>query len=142
MAKELFTEDDFVKEERDEPKKPVKKNNYWLWLLLLAVVAIVAFCLKKCGGSGEPVPPPVEQPQVVVSPVVSDTIAAPAVPEPEIEEPQPKVEKQETDVCLMAKRVIRGDFGNGIARKNALESEYQVIQDQVNANYRKGDIYW
>ena len=31
-----------------------------------------------------------------------------------------------------ARRVIRGEFGNGQARRNALGSNYQVIQDRVN----------
>lgn len=40
-----------------------------------------------------------------------------------------------------AKKVIRGDFGNGIERKNKLGSEYDVIQSKVNEMYRKGDMY-
>lgn len=146
MAKELFNEDDFVKEERDEQKKPVKKNNYRWWLLLLsavAIVAVLAFFVKECNGDDVPSQQPVEPVEVITdAPEVGDTIVTPVIPEPKIEEPQPKVDKPETDVHLMAKRVIRGDFGNGIARKKALENEYQIIQDQVNANYRKGDLYW
>lgn len=40
-----------------------------------------------------------------------------------------------------AKRVIRGDFGNGTERKQALGSEYNVIQSKVNEMYRKGEVY-
>lgn len=40
-----------------------------------------------------------------------------------------------------AKRVIRGDFGNGSERKEALGSEYNVIQSKVNEMYRKGEVY-
>jgi hypothetical protein len=47
-----------------------------------------------------------------------------------------------TDVFLLAKRVIRGDFGNGNDRRVALGEEYQIIQHQVNLNYRSGDLYW
>ena len=32
----------------------------------------------------------------------------------------------------MAKRAIRGDFGNGQARRNALGNNYQQVQDRVN----------
>jgi hypothetical protein len=35
-----------------------------------------------------------------------------------------------------AKQVIRGDFGNGIERKNALGSEYKEIQKKVNEMLR------
>jgi cytoskeletal protein RodZ len=40
-----------------------------------------------------------------------------------------------------AKKVIRGDFGNGWARKRALGSEYKAIQQQVNKMYRNGEVY-
>lgn len=39
-----------------------------------------------------------------------------------------------------AKRVIRGEFGNGIDRKNALGSEYSIIQSRVNEMYRNGEV--
>lgn len=39
-----------------------------------------------------------------------------------------------------AKRVIRGDFGNGTERKQALGSEYNVIQRKVNEMYRNGEV--
>ena len=35
-----------------------------------------------------------------------------------------------------ARRVIRGDFGNGAKRKRALGSEYDAIQQKVNEMYR------
>jgi len=37
-----------------------------------------------------------------------------------------------------ARRVIRGDFGNGKVRKQKLGREYKVIQRRVNEMYRKG----
>lgn len=39
-----------------------------------------------------------------------------------------------------ARQVIRGDFGNGIDRKNALGSEYIEIQRKVNEMHRKGEF--
>jgi hypothetical protein len=39
-----------------------------------------------------------------------------------------------------AKRVIRGNYGNGINRKNALGSEFRVIQNRVNELYKTGDF--
>lgn len=39
-----------------------------------------------------------------------------------------------------AKQVIRGDFGNGMDRKNALGEDYREIQDKVNELYKNGAI--
>lgn len=39
-----------------------------------------------------------------------------------------------------AKRVIRGDFGNGQVRKDRLGDEYAEIQSKVNEMYRKGNL--
>lgn len=41
------------------------------------------------------------------------------------------------DVVENAHRVIRGDFGNGQVRKDALGDKYQEIQNKVNEIYRK-----
>lgn len=42
------------------------------------------------------------------------------------------------DVETNARRVIRGDFGNGQVRKNRLGSSYSEIQGRVNEMYRQG----
>lgn len=41
-----------------------------------------------------------------------------------------------------AKRVIRGDFGNGQVRKDRLGADYAEIQGKVNEMYRNGDLYF
>lgn len=45
------------------------------------------------------------------------------------------------DVVENAKRVIRGDFGNGQERKDKLGSAYSEIQRKVNEMYRQGLVY-
>lgn len=45
------------------------------------------------------------------------------------------------DVVENAKRVIRGDFGNGQERKDKLGSAYSEIQSKVNEMYRQGLVY-
>ena len=45
------------------------------------------------------------------------------------------------DVVENAKRVIRGDFGNGQERKDKLGSAYAEIQAKVNEMYRNGLVY-
>lgn len=45
------------------------------------------------------------------------------------------------DVVENAKRVIRGDFGNGQERKDKLGSAYSEIQSKVNEMYRNGQVH-
>ena len=46
-----------------------------------------------------------------------------------------------SDVVENAKRVIRGDFGNGQERKDKLGSAYAEIQGKVNEMYRQGLVH-
>jgi len=46
------------------------------------------------------------------------------------------------DIVENAKRVIRGDFGNGQERKDKLGSAYAEIQSKVNEMYRQGRVYF
>ena len=51
--------------------------------------------------------------------------------------PQPTV-----DILTLVKKTIRGDFGNGDARKKALGSNYAEVQRQVNLNFKNGTTRW
>lgn len=51
--------------------------------------------------------------------------------------PQPSV-----DILDLVRRTIRGDFGNGQARKDALGSHYSEVQNQVNLNIQHGTTNW
>ena len=51
------------------------------------------------------------------------------------EEPKP-------DILLMVKKTIRGDYGNGRARKQKLGKYYNEVQHQVNLNLRDGRTRW
>lgn len=138
-------------------KKPLLKR-HWFWVLLLLIVAVIVILLfaGNCNGKVKeqnPVPTSVQpkesEPNIIDTPAASDTttVIAAAVPFTE-EKPSFNKEQSESpktadiDVLLMAKQVIRGDYGNGNERKKALKDNYQVIQDQVNLNYRNGDLYW
>lgn len=48
---------------------------------------------------------------------------------------------QRGDVEASARRVIRGDFGNGQVRKDRLGTAYIEIQGKVNEMYRQGLVY-
>lgn len=51
--------------------------------------------------------------------------------------PQPQV-----DLLDLVRKTIRGDFGNGDARKKALGSNYDTVQRQVNLNLQNGLTQW
>lgn len=46
------------------------------------------------------------------------------------------------DLLEATKKAIRGDYGNGDARKNALGSHYDEVQRQVNLNFQHGTTNW
>ena len=46
------------------------------------------------------------------------------------------------DILDLVKRTIRGDFGNGAARKEALGANYDEVQKQVNLNMQHGTTRW
>lgn len=53
----------------------------------------------------------------------------------------PKYNRGET-LEIDAKMAIRGDFGNGLARKKKLGSDYQQVQTIVNQLIREGKTDW
>lgn len=66
---------------------------------------------------------------------------------PSVNTSSPTVENDETNgdmsvdnIEAKAKQVIRGDFGNGVVRKQKLGSEYASIQSKVNEMYRTGIV--
>lgn len=50
--------------------------------------------------------------------------------------------KPQVDILTLVKKTIRGDFGNGQARKQALGSNFDEVQRQVNLNYKNGTTRW
>lgn len=62
----------------------------------------------------------------IINPSIKDNIPS---------EPKP-------DILLMVKKTIRGDYGNGQARKQKLGKYYNEVQHQVNLNYKNGTTRW
>ena len=60
--------------------------------------------------------------------------------EEKTEEDLSKVNK--ANILLMVKKTIRGDYGNGQARKKKLGKYYNEVQYQVNLNYQNGTTRW
>lgn len=56
--------------------------------------------------------------------------------------PQPAPTPSGDDLLTLVRKTIRGDFGNGQARKNALGSRYSEVQHQVNENVNRGNWNW
>lgn len=54
----------------------------------------------------------------------------------------PNAKKPSIDILELVKKTIRGDFGNGDARKKALGNNYSEVQRQVNLNYQNGTTNW
>ena len=54
----------------------------------------------------------------------------------------PNAKKPSVDILELVKKTIRGDFGNGDARKKALGNNYNEVQRQVNLNYQNGTTNW
>ncbi len=50
--------------------------------------------------------------------------------------------KPQVDILELVKKTIKGDFGNGEARRKALGSNYDEVQRQVNLNLKNGLTRW
>lgn len=75
--------------------------------------------------------------QAKVNEILNGSKPAPA-PTPT---PAPSNESND-DLLTLVRKTIRGDFGNGEARKKALGSRYAEVQKQVNANINAGLTQW
>ena len=158
----------------------------WLWLILMAVVAVVVIlCIKFCVNDKESESAVVAQTEVTTpdettvdaetstdenqaaedqitepTPAKADEATAPATPadkpvdksvaKPAEPAPKPAPETKpapkpapaapQGSLDEKAMQVIRGEYGNGATRKQALGSEYDAIQQRVNEMYREGKV--
>lgn len=79
------------------------------------------------GSVNKPSPKPQSnKPTVTDKPTVSNNVASATI--------NGTVEEE-------AWRTIRGDYGNGVARKEALGTRYEEIQAKVNEFYREGKVH-
>lgn len=146
----MFSEKDFKKKSVSK-KKSVWKSP-WLWLVVLVIIGEVIFAINKS-----------KQPdEVIVTETIESTETVSNVPTEEVvdsttndqiiieedkvttlEETESKSQSaSEIDLILTAKKTIRGDYGNGASRKEALGSNYSAVQNQVNEFYRLGQLQW
>ena len=68
---------------------------------------------------------------------VNEMLAGNSKPSTPTPAPKPQV-----DILELVKKTIRGDFGNGEARRKALVSNYDEVQRQVNLNLKNGLTRW
>lgn len=57
-------------------------------------------------------------------------------------QPTPTPEPPQVDLLDLVRRTIRGDFGNGQERVDALGDLYDEVQRQVNLNLENGNTQW
>lgn len=149
-----------------ETSPPKRKPWWLLWLLILAVIAgVIVLLLPKndeprphdpVGESelietpiegnntektdiGKPSEAPLEEAKVSTSgEAVTEERKAEKTPEAEPTEPAPSSKKPilSDDIEKLAIEVIRGNYGNGVERKEKLGDNYQAIQNIVNEIYR------
>lgn len=139
---------------------PQKKSKWWLWLLLCCLVVAVLLIVLLPGKDKKESEPAVVETEQVVAPVEPSTLSA-AQPEAEVSEAEevtqsetltPKSEEKSVaqttknvsagEVEENALKAIRGDYGNGQDRKEALADKYTVIQNRVNQIYKENDQNW
>lgn len=68
-----------------------------------------------------------------------DTPAPTPTPEPT---PTPTPSISDEELLELVRRTIRGDFGNGQDRVDALGDLYNIVQNQVNLNLDHGNTQW
>lgn len=166
MAEKLFTPEDFDKPV-DIPWYKKKKN----WIIFgICLVVIILSCLWYSGNKEETVIPKPDTPPTNVGDTTNvdndTTVVAPNDstdvvnkerstdknatnlsddnPQNDIPQSEPTVTviKRGESLEVDAKMAIRGDYGNGHARKANLGADYQTVQSIVNQRIREGKIYW
>jgi hypothetical protein len=116
-----------------------KKKSSFMYLLVVLLIAFGIFWLLNqdvdTTTAAEQMPTTAEQ-----MPTAAEQMPTAADQQSTASESLPSQDPAFTSNSLddKALQVIRGAFGNGVARKNALGNEYDVIQAKVNELYRKG----
>jgi len=156
MATEkLFTPEDF-----DKPKnKPWLKKSL-IWIATIVFLCTCGYLYKDSLLNGNKSDSPVVQTPPTIEKIVQEEGGALSN-----EQPQQIAEVDSTTqtkgitishnqglhqiTCtrgetleIDAKMAIRGDFGNGLIRKQRLGSDYKTVQNIVNQFVREGKIKW
>lgn len=146
----MFSEKDFKKKSVSK-KKSVWKSP-WLWLVVLVIIGGVIFAINKSKQPDEViVTETIESTETVSNAPTEEVVDSTTNDQIIIEEDKVTTLKEtesksqsasEIDLILTAKKTIRGDYGNGASRKEALGSNYSAVQNQVNEFYRLGQLQW
>lgn len=78
----------------------------------------------------------------IINPAIGDVHYEEPTPAPA---PQPEPTPTPTptvDILTLVKKTIRGDFGNGQPRRDALGDNFSTVMHQVNLNYQHGTTRW
>lgn len=155
---QLFTGKDFEKKPLPQLKPIYKK--IWFWILLVLVIGLIAYLLMRDNrndGPIVPVQPTIQTEQDSTSNIIpsesstntlnssEDTAALKEMSasiSTDASVTKNSIQSSNIDIITMAKKTIRGDFGNGNERKRNLGNNYANIQDKVNELYELGQLQW
>lgn len=141
------------------PMSRVKGKLLWL-IMAIIIIFIIVVVAKMCKGSNNGLPVPATDTTNVKQhsnttgsdSVKHDSIAATddesssvgqstkvtSGSEGAMKSTAPVSTNTDADITAAANRVLDGEFGNGVERKQKLGDNYQTIQNKVNDMYRKG----
>ena len=155
---QLFTGKDFEKNPLPQPK-PIHRK-IWFWILLVLVIGIIAYLLMKDNRNDkpiDPVQPTIQIEQDSTNDIISSESSTNALNSSEdasapkesnastfnaVSVTNDSTQSSDIDIITMAKKTIRGDFGNGNERKRNLGNNYANIQYKVNELYELGQLQW
>lgn len=154
---QLFTGKDFEKKPLPQPK-PIHKK-IWFWILLVLALVLIAYLLMKDNRYDNPFVPvqttiQIEQDStnnIIPSESTNALNSSEDTTAPKelnvstsnaVSVTNDSTQFSDIDIITMAKKTIRGDFGNGYERKKNLGNNYVNIQNKVNELYRLGQLQW
>lgn len=155
---QLFTGKDFEKKPLPHPK-PIHKK-IWFWILLVLALGLIAYLLIKDNRYDDPivpVQPTIQTEQDSTNNIIPSESSTNALNSSEdttapkelnastshaVSVTNDSTQSSDIDIITMAKKTIRGDFGNGNERKRNLGNNYANIQDKVNELYELGQLQW
>lgn len=155
MANKLFKPEDFDKGKEVTPPSPAK--SWWIWIVGGLLLAIGIACFVYVSKNDRSDVPAIDDVEIVATQTNDSSVVdtAPALSSDMVDETQvvqseqtdpqsvssqreePIRPTQSNDVETLAYDVIRGNYGNGEARKEALGSKYSEVQLRVNQIYQE-----
>lgn len=142
---------------KDTPPTSHSKNAMWIVGLAIIIIAVVLILVKRNhdgrqDANSQQADTSISNEATASQPTDTTQFAADADNEASADAPVQESKQMNNEsnssglntdsINEKAKQVIRGDFGNGNARKEALGDQYDVIQARVNEIYHQNDDHF